>query len=316
MPFFTIVIPSYNSADYLSETLKSLFEQEFKDFEVLIVDDGSTDASVEVAKEYMSIYNLHGQVIRRPDSVTKGVSSCRNLGIRSSSSEWVCFLDSDDLFLPEKLIGTKKLITQYGQSCLAYQHAARDFEDGTNKTIPKTQRQESIGPEDIMPWLTKANEVRTSTVTIKKELLLKLGCFDTTLHGIEDYMMWLRVSKQTKWYYSAQQWTDYRVRAQSLMGGREMQYYVLQNANLMKSLRNLNEFTESEISAVDKYLFVDVMNYYAIQAINRKGWPDFLKGLASLSANGKLGTASNLLAKHLKFKILKSAGNIFKSNKK
>ncbi|NCX96380.1 MAG: glycosyltransferase family 2 protein [Chitinophagia bacterium] len=312
MPKFSIVIPAYNSAPYIDETLASLAKQTFKDFEAIIIDDHSKDDTVAVAQQAMAKYQLAGIVLKRPDDVEKGVANCRNLGIKTASGEWVCFLDSDDLFLPHKLQGTAALIDKYAPACKAYFHASRDFEDGTGKTLTIREREPFAAPRDLLPELIHLNYITTSSVTINRALLVEIGGFNNRLHGIEDYMLWLRVSKRTLWYYSHEQWTDYRVRTTSLMGGRAMDYYVTQNHNLVLTAKDYNEFTQEEIAAIEYYLFNNVMNYYAQQSLNHKGTGDFLKGIVALTKVNRGNLAARLLAKETKLALLRQVSKLKK----
>src|SRR5690606_12962360 len=92
MAFFSIIVPLYNKEKYLKATLKSVLQQTFIDFEIIIVNDGSTDKSLEIAKSFknerIKIYTQENQ----------GVSAARNLGIEKSTSEYCCFLDADDVW--------------------------------------------------------------------------------------------------------------------------------------------------------------------------------------------------------------------------
>lgn len=304
-PFLSIIIPCYNSAAYIEATLESLAKQNFQDFEIIIVDDESSDGSIEVANKAIEKYNLNGRVLPRPASLTKGVANCRNAGIKTASAHWVSFLDSDDLFSHDKALNTVDLIKHHGSSCHAFFHAIREFEDGTNKTLSISENVDYNEPKDISDELIRRNIIATSSVTVKKSLLENLGGFDSTLHGVEDYLLWLRVSKKSKWFYSGKMWTDYRIRKSSLMGKREMTYYITQNVSLLKSAKSLNEFTSKELASLEASLFDDAMQGYALISLNSHGWGDFTKGLFALSKIGKRNLASRLLKKHLKNLLLK-----------
>ena len=95
-PKVSVVIPTYNSSQFIVETLESVFAQTYKDYEIIVVDDGSTDNTKEVLQPYTSrikyIYKENG-----------GPASARNVGIKSAQGEYIAFLDSDDRWLPEKL---------------------------------------------------------------------------------------------------------------------------------------------------------------------------------------------------------------------
>ena len=96
----SVIVPLYNKEKYIEKTLVSLRNQTFKDFECLIVDDGSTDGSVKVVKNFIEKYNLDWQLIMQKNS---GQTKARNVGIRYSNGLYVAFLDADDLWTPDKL---------------------------------------------------------------------------------------------------------------------------------------------------------------------------------------------------------------------
>ena len=282
-PRLSIVIPCYNSAAYIEATLYSIASQDCSGVEVIVIDDQSTDESIAVASAALAKYGLYGQVVLRPPGYPKGVAGCRQRSIKIANAGWIAFLDSDDLFCPGKISATLSLADKYGATCGAFHHGIRQFEDGTNKTISISNDTGFSAPRDILPELIHKNTITTSSVTIKKALLTELGGFDGQLHGVEDYLLWLRVSKKTKWFYSREAWTDYRVRSTSLMGGREMIHYVTQNNNLYHAAKSLAEFSKDELSSMEYYLFDYAMKYYALVSLNTGGWADLLKGLCGIS---------------------------------
>lgn len=284
-------------------------KQTNKNFEVIIVDDGSADDSVAVAEKAMLDFSLTGQVIKRPVEEVKGVASCRNIGIKTASNDWIAFLDSDDLFAPEALQRTMDNILSYGQQCGAFFHAVREFDDETGDTIVLRIQDLEQKPTDIFEQLVHKNFITTSSVTLRKSLIAEVGFFDTSLHGVEDYMMWLRISKRTSWVYCKEVLTEYRVRKASLMGGRRFKYYLEQNVNLLSSIRSSGEFLKTDIESIQKYLD-DSTGYYAIISINRWGWMDFLSGIGMLYKTGKSKLATKLLKRHLRNNILRSANKI------
>src|SRR3990170_2838516 len=96
MPKVSVIIPTYNREKYIVETLQSVFAQTFTDYEVIVIDDGSTDNTADVLRPYLDriVY------IRKPNG---GQGSARNVGIKVAKGEYIAFLDSDDLWMPEKL---------------------------------------------------------------------------------------------------------------------------------------------------------------------------------------------------------------------
>jgi glycosyltransferase involved in cell wall biosynthesis len=305
-PTFSIIIPLYNSEDYISETLQSLANQTSQDFEVIIVDDGSSDNSVKVTKDFIrNTPSLNAKLhIDRPDNFPKGVSGSRNYGIHMSEGKWICFLDSDDLFHPQKIEIISKAIQN--SSCQIVFHSAVDFNNDSKSLFNPIDHIEKIPfrIHNILNELLNKNRVNTSSVTIKKDLIEEIGYFDTDLFGIEDYYMWLNISKYSEWNFVDAALTGYRIRGDSLMGGRRFIYYINQNSKLIDKLWKNPIFTQEEKWKVKYYLMSDVMHYYASISLNKFGIMDFLVGIKTLIQKGYPQIAFTLLWKHLKFKIL------------
>ncbi len=310
-PGISIIIPSYNSSGYLEETVRTLYEQTNKNIEVIIIDDGSTDNSVEVAEMLLAKFSLAGSVIRRPDTEPKGVASCRNIGVKKASHDWVSFLDSDDLFVADTIQKTIDNIVEYGHESGAFFHGVREFDDETNDTITLKILEFEQRPTDIFNKLINRNFITTSSVTLRKSLIEEIGYFDITLHGVEDYMLWLRVSKRTTWVYCKEVLTEYRVRRSSLMGGRRFQYYLEQNAKLIASIRGTGEFTDFDITSIINYLDATT-KYYAMVSIDRWGWSDFINGILFLKRTGKKALAAELLKHHVRNNVLRKISRIIK----
>lgn len=303
-PFFSVIIPLFNAEPYIEETLRSLASQTINNFEVIIIDDGSTDRSVELAETTKKKLGLAGNIIIRPSNIEKGVSSCRNLGVKNAKGNWICFLDSDDLFHPQKLEIVLSSIN-LDEKTKVIHHLPINFNDGESfdfMSIKNSEQQPQTS--DITHKLIQKNFITTSTVIVKKEVFDLTAGFDTSLHGVEDYFMWLSISKHSQWSYLNLPLTAYRIRTDSLMGARRLKYYVEQNSNLIKKMQHVSFFSIEEIKAVRKYFMDDVMSYYASISINKYGWADFLNGLIHLGKKGYPVVSFFLLQKHLKFTIL------------
>ncbi len=188
---FSIIIPTFNRAERLFIALKSIESQTFKDFEVIVCDDGSNDNSKEIAdsfRERMHITYLWSENWGGP-------AKPRNIGIRQSRGEWICFLDSDDYWFPNKL-----------EMCLSYignrDFIYHNFTVEGNKTADMTQQfvgRQISNKDAYIDLLLHWNCIANSSVVVRKSVLDKAGFFDENkdLIGIEDFDMWLRVAKQT-----------------------------------------------------------------------------------------------------------------------
>jgi glycosyltransferase involved in cell wall biosynthesis len=292
-PFFSVIIPCYNSIEFIEDTLQSLKDQQFKDFEVVLIDDLSTDGSFEKAKKLFEKFEFNGKCLLKDISkYPKGVSGARNMGIDHSQGKWLCFLDSDDLFTREKLQGCYDIIEK-NPHIEAMHHAIIEFEDKTGKELKQVIIKEFSGIHDKLPVLLSLNNICTSAVCLKRSLLSKIGNFNTNLNGIEDYYMWLLISKHTQWYYAPSCWTRYRIRKESLMGNKPMKHYIKQNMRLLQLLKNNQLFSKGEFKLAEKYLAKNLMTYYANNSVNRFGYFKTLLSLFELIKYGYFDTFTN-----------------------
>jgi glycosyltransferase involved in cell wall biosynthesis len=182
-PLVSVIIPTYNRGWILQEAIDSVLDQDFSDFELIVVDDGSNDNT----REILGAYRDRITVLRQPN---RGVSAARNLGINEAAGQLIAFLDSDDLWLPGKLS------TQVGF-----------FEDNADAVINQTQEiwirnGQRVNPKKrhhkfsgmIFERSLALCLVSPSAVMIKKSLFEAVGGFDENLPACEDYDLWLRIS--------------------------------------------------------------------------------------------------------------------------
>ena len=111
-PFFSVIIPLFNKRDSIEDTIKSILNQDFKDFEIIIIDDGSTDNSASIVK------NINDHRIHLFRQNNRGPAAARNQGVKLSTAPWIIFLDADDKFLPNALNIFSRLINQFPQYAL------------------------------------------------------------------------------------------------------------------------------------------------------------------------------------------------------
>ncbi len=182
-PLVSVIIPTYNRGWILKETIDSVLAQDFTDFELIVVDDGSTDNTQGILNSYKEDI-----VILRQEN--KGVSSARNKGIASASGQFIAFLDSDDLWLSQKL-STQVDFFNANPDALICQTEEKWIRNGI-RVNPKKRHKKLSG--DIFEHSLYLCLVSPSAVMIKRSLFEKTGMFDETLPACEDYDMWLRIS--------------------------------------------------------------------------------------------------------------------------
>ena len=179
----SVVIPLYNKAQSFPYTLCSVLNQTYNDFEVVVVDDGSTDGSADCVKQY------EDSRIRLIRQENKGVSSARNTGIREAKGEYVCFLDADDAWAPDYLSTLVALISDYpdkGLYCLGFKERYK-----TDEEEMICQRNTYRGVVEN-PWKTNYR-IWTGSVSAKRARILKVGLFDERMNYGEDLDMWWRL---------------------------------------------------------------------------------------------------------------------------
>ncbi|GAA4268109.1 glycosyltransferase family 2 protein [Hyunsoonleella aestuarii] len=190
MPFFSVVIPLYNKEDYIEDTLKSVMNQTFTDFEIIIVDDGSTDKSL------LKINSFEDLRIKVFHQNNQGASASRNKGIELAKANIIAFLDADDIWLPNHLETLKNLVNDFpncGLYCSRYQTKL------TKRKIIKHSFSDVIADNfrGIIPDFFKASLMHrvahTSALAIHKNIFAKYGVFDLDISSGQDLDLWVRI---------------------------------------------------------------------------------------------------------------------------
>jgi len=182
-PAVSVIIPTYNRGWILREAIDSVLAQEYSDYELIVVDDGSTDDT----REILGFYGQDITVLRQPN---QGVSAARNRGIAETRAQLVAFLDSDDLWLPQKLTHQVAFF-QSNPVALICQTEETWVRNGV-RVNPKKRHQKHSGM--IFEPSLSLCLVSPSAVMIRKTLFDTVGLFDERLPACEDYDLWLRVS--------------------------------------------------------------------------------------------------------------------------
>jgi glycosyltransferase involved in cell wall biosynthesis len=208
MPQVSVVISTYNSAQFLPATVESVLAQTFKDYELIIVDDGSTDNTQEVLAPYRGRLNYIYQE-------NKKYSRARNTGIRAASSQYIAFLDSDDVWYPEKLEEQVAILEQHPEVTLAHCQAAYIDAEGSPRRFQGKQVKGSHGDKTAITDVTRdlffGTLVTTSTAVLRHSTLDQVGLFDDThIHG-EDWELWVRMASQGPFAYIPKPLVKYRI---------------------------------------------------------------------------------------------------------
>jgi glycosyltransferase involved in cell wall biosynthesis len=182
-PAVSVIIPTYNRGWILKEAIDSVLDQDFTDFELIVVDDGSTDDTIN----HLEAYGFDIIVLQQNN---QGVSAARNRGIAASRAQLIAFLDSDDIWLPQKLTRQVEFFAAHSDALIC-QTEETWIRNGL-RVNPKKRHQKRSG-EIFEPSLTLCL-VSPSAVMIRRSLFDAVGLFDERLPACEDYDLWLRVS--------------------------------------------------------------------------------------------------------------------------
>ena len=186
----SVVIPLFNKKQSIRSTLDSVLSQTYQDYEVIVVDDGSTDDGAEIAKEKLihSGIDVVFSLIRKENG---GVCSARNVGIRAAKGEWIAFLDADDLWEPTFLEEMVRLIIDFPNAGIvgsSYSFLKKGEKELANKPLEDSFR----GIVDNRTW-DKAHIYCSSAVVCLKRALEEIGLFDERIAYGEDIDVWWRI---------------------------------------------------------------------------------------------------------------------------
>jgi glycosyltransferase involved in cell wall biosynthesis len=188
----SVVMPTYNQARFISYSIDSVLNQTFENWELLIVDNFSSDETSEVLAHYsdprIRVFKIdNGGVIARS----------RNLAIEASKGNWIAFLDSDDYWFPKKLERVAKLFNSNPDLIYHNMKVVNGKNYVSNKEFIKSRKLRKPILKDL---IVNGNTIVTSSVVVRKKLLEEVNCMNVAheLIGIEDYNTWLRISRKTE----------------------------------------------------------------------------------------------------------------------
>lgn len=245
----SVIIPCFNASQYISEAISSVLNQTYSNYEIIVIDDGSTD-NTKTAIE------IHFHSIKYFYKDNGGPASARNLGIAKANGEYIAFLDADDYWLPDKLalqIDVLKTNSQYGliHSNYLIREEGRDLYPRFLTHKPPSG--------NVFESLFIDNHIGNLTVVIRRECLEAIGRFDESreLISIEDYEFWLRIARSFEIRYIDKPVAVYRVHATNISNPAtaiEKQLYLLHRfESFSKNLRTTSDQIVAQKRAVLLY---------------------------------------------------------------
>ena len=192
---FSVIIPVYNGQQHILRSIGSVLSQTFGDYELIVIDDGSTDETAELVRKVIEDNdNSHIRLIQQQNA---GVSAARNAGIDAAVGEFICFLDSDDQWFTDHLENLDRAVQTYPQEVFFSTLSQTCLLDGSIASQSKELPEETFVIDDYFEYeLSGKPSISkfTSTICLKSEVFLKIGKFATGVKLSEDEDMWYRAA--------------------------------------------------------------------------------------------------------------------------
>lgn len=201
-PLVSVITPTYNRAAFLGTAIESVLAQTYPHFEHIVVDDGSTDETPALMKRYLKDRRVC--YLTQPN---QGQSVARNLAIAHSSGEFICFLDSDDIWFPDKLREQIEVFHSHPETGVVYGDYV--FIDEHGKLLDLKNMPRHSGR--VTAKLLQDNFISMNTTMVRAALIRDAGGFAPEDRLSEDYGLWLRVSIRSEFLYVPRRWARYRV---------------------------------------------------------------------------------------------------------
>lgn len=189
-PSVSVVIPAYNAAGFIEDTLETVAAQTWRDFEVVLVDDGSTDGTADAAERFLERAKLPGRVVRQEN---KKIAGARNAGVRAARGEFIAFLDHDDAWYPERLAVAMEELKAHPEADLLCTD-----ENVTEKgRFLRVHRNGPACGHMYERLLFQGNALSPSAVVVRRSKVLEVGGFREApeFNTVEDYDLWMRLAK-------------------------------------------------------------------------------------------------------------------------
>lgn len=275
----SIVIPAYNAQSYIEQTISSILNQSFQDFEIIIIDDGSTDSTESSVK---AINDHRIKYIKQKNS--GGPAGPRNLGLKESKGEYVFIFDADDIMLPEKLYLSIEALDSHPDADLLFtnfstideygnelkENFLEEYETLWNLLGDKSKYSAVIEPESICSALVRVNFIGTSSVVLRKKALRPTDLFNESLRNSDDRLFWILFAKNHKFLFLNEVLHKYRILKNSISN----QGFIRRGPSKIHALKivrdNLN--TPELIEIVNRQISIDYVSLaYAYKEIGNRG---------------------------------------------
>jgi glycosyltransferase involved in cell wall biosynthesis len=229
-PRVSVIIIFLDAERFLDEAIKSVFDQTFRDWELLLVNDGSTDRSTQIAFDWTDRHPGRVIYLSHDGDVNRGMSASRNVGIERSQGQYIAFLDADDVWLPHKLEQQVAILDSQPTAAMVY--GATEYwkswtgkkEDQSQDRVPElaVRTNSLIEPPELLSVLLRNPVVTTTGALARREVVERLGGFEESFRGLhEDQVFYTKICLQSPVFVSSECWYRYRRHSDSFCARAE-----------------------------------------------------------------------------------------------
>ncbi|MEA5583196.1 glycosyltransferase family A protein [Nodularia harveyana UHCC-0300] len=252
-PLVSCIIIFLNCEKFIEEAIESIFSQTYPNWELLLVDDGSTDRTTEIALHYAQKYPDQVRYLEHQNHENRGMSASRNLGINNSQGEYIAFLDADDVWLPSKLVEQLAIFQTYPEARMVYGRTQIWYSWTGNPQDSQRDHFMDLGippntlvlPPKLLEifWTDKNQTPTTCNAIIHHSVFEKVGQFEESFRGqSEDSVFWTKVELNFPIFVADNFWAKYRQHDNSCMN-------LIYNSNkIFYNLQNYYNWTEKYLS--------------------------------------------------------------------
>lgn len=190
----SVLIPAFNRAEFIKETVNSVLNQEYPNVELIVVDDGSTDGTFEILSEYAGQGKL--KLLTHPGRENKGQSAALNLALGATSGEFVAILDSDDLFLPGKLSAQVEYLNKHPDVGLVY--GMGEGINGSGQWLYDIHSPDHVEPNDPNAVLLDCYFLLPQNSLVRRSVFDQVGGFEEDFRAAQDHDMLVRIAEKTR----------------------------------------------------------------------------------------------------------------------
>ena len=206
----SVIIPTYNRQKYIAEAITSVLDQDYDGIlEVIISDDGSTDMTLEIAQSFGDKVTI---LKKGKDCLSQGVSSTRNRGLKTAKQPYICFLDSDDFYLPDHLNRIASVLEHNVNLDFAFCRMLEIKEENDQKLFKQWTNQIITKNDILHPVVSRAKVVHANILLFRRGVFDKVGYFNENLSNGEDGDLWMRISEHFRGAFVDHYGAGYRFR--------------------------------------------------------------------------------------------------------